>query len=155
MLRSRNNNISKRPIGTVTSTSRLPWTTLFLLGGILYYFVILGRSINTTTRLNNNYDVTTNGAILGESPLLLPPPVPSSEPGMTVTATTDTAATNINTNIQQSTETVVDFERQEGVVLAVKIHGITKKNQLIMLKQSLCLLRAAYNHPSSVEKTHQ
>ena len=44
----------------------------------------------------------------------------------------------------QSRSKIVDFERQEGVVIAVKIHGHDKN--IVQLKQSLCLLQAAYNH---------
>lgn len=39
---------------------------------------------------------------------------------------------------------IVDFEQQEGVVIAVKIHG--HSHNIIQLKQSLCLLTAAYNY---------
>jgi len=38
--------------------------------------------------------------------------------------------------------TMVPFEKQEGVVIATKIHG---PHQLFLLKQSLCLLHFAYN----------
>ncbi|KAL7563216.1 hypothetical protein ACA910_014489 [Epithemia clementina (nom. ined.)] len=39
-------------------------------------------------------------------------------------------------------ESVIEFERQEGVVIATKLHGI---HQLFLLEQSLCLLHYAYN----------
>lgn len=38
---------------------------------------------------------------------------------------------------------IVDFQKQDGVVVAVKIHGPA---HAIQLKQSLCLFTAAYNH---------
>ena len=37
---------------------------------------------------------------------------------------------------------VVEFERQDGVVIATKLHGI---HQLFLMEQSLCLLHYAYN----------
>jgi len=38
--------------------------------------------------------------------------------------------------------TMVPFEKQDGIVIATKIHG---PHQLILLRQSLCLLHFAYN----------
>ena len=71
-------------------------------------------------------------------------PLPAAESAISLTgvAATNTKTTTRTGNLKE----VVDFERQEGVVLAVKIQGMPKINQLIMLKQSLCLLKAAYNH---------
>ena len=40
---------------------------------------------------------------------------------------------------------VIDFERQDGVVIVTKIHSEKAKNHIKMLKQSLCLLQKAYN----------
>jgi hypothetical protein len=54
---------------------------------------------------------------------------------------TSLAAGNITTATDGSE--IKDFERQKGVVIAVKIHGPPHVKQL---KQSLCLLNAAYNN---------
>lgn len=40
---------------------------------------------------------------------------------------------------------IVDFEHQEGVVIAVKIHAGSQPQHIDEIKQSLCLLHAAYN----------
>mmetsp|Transcript_45601 Transcript_45601/g.46181 ORF Transcript_45601/g.46181 Transcript_45601/m.46181 type:complete len:440 (-) Transcript_45601:191-1510(-) len=39
-------------------------------------------------------------------------------------------------------EDVIEFDRQEGVVIVTKVHG---RHQLALLKQSMCLLHYAYN----------
>jgi hypothetical protein len=52
------------------------------------------------------------------------------------------AATNMNTNTS-STGVIRDFEAQPRVVIATKIHG---PPHIPQLKQSLCLLMAAYNN---------
>jgi hypothetical protein len=46
-------------------------------------------------------------------------------------------------NNRKGKQEIVEFERQEGVVIATKLHG---RVYLKMLKQSLCLLTAAYNN---------
>jgi len=49
-----------------------------------------------------------------------------------------------NTIINESHhhEDVIEFDRQEGVVIVTKVHG---RHQLALLKQSMCLLHYAYN----------
>lgn len=47
-----------------------------------------------------------------------------------------------NESQQNHDEDVMEFQRQEGVVIVSKVHG---PHQLALLKQSMCLLRYAYN----------
>ena len=60
---------------------------------------------------------------------------------------TDTAITENDKETKPSTgfdpDSIVEFERQEGVVIATKLHGI---HQLFIMEQSLCLLHYAYNN---------
>jgi len=61
--------------------------------------------------------------------------------------TSNTTTTTISTSTMRSItgffdETIREFERQEGVVIATKIHG---PEYLRMLTQMLCLLHQAYN----------
>jgi tellurite resistance protein len=58
------------------------------------------------------------------------------------TPSLDTSLATGNITIASGSD-IKDFERQKGVVIAVKIHGPPHVKQL---KQSLCLLNAAYNN---------
>jgi hypothetical protein len=66
----------------------------------------------------------------------------------TTTQQADEPNKNNNTTNEQPQERptrrrIVAFERQEGVVIATKVHG---PHQMNLLDQSLCLLHHAYNH---------
>jgi len=64
---------------------------------------------------------------------------------ITTSASTREALEAVQQQVQQTqtTASIVDFEHQEGAVIATKIHGPGSWNQLV---QSQCLLQAAYNN---------
>jgi hypothetical protein len=53
------------------------------------------------------------------------------------------AVDSTTSTVPASSMEIIDFEKQDKVVIAIKIHGVP---YLTQLKQSLCLLTAAYNN---------
>ena len=83
-------------------------------------------SFSTLTRNNDNKESSTTADQNNTNFLLIP-----------------TNNITINNNESHNNhEDVIEFQRQEGVVIVTKVHG---PHQLALLKQSMCLLRYAYN----------
>ncbi|KAL7574436.1 hypothetical protein ACA910_015809 [Epithemia clementina (nom. ined.)] len=67
----------------------------------------------------------------------------SPPPEATISAANTTLKSNDGDSNSTNTTTIIEFERQPGVVIVTKLHGV---HQLLLLEQSLCLLQYAYNY---------
>jgi hypothetical protein len=67
------------------------------------------------------------------------------EPAVTTNGETVSVLQNTTgmSSSRSGTKNIVEFERQDGVVIVTKLHG---PHQLTLLEQSLCLLHYAYNN---------
>jgi hypothetical protein len=119
---------------------------------------VVGLESTTTTTstietANQAAQASRDTASMDESSSELVPPPPTTATtaeavvsGAETTEKNSVAATTVATLSNNSfvyTGPIKEFERQERVVIATKIHGDDKFNQL---QQSLCLLHYAYNH---------
>ena len=93
---------------------------------------VVQQSINDTTA----YSEQTTRQIVSSSPYIINPPGSVSSSNTTFTA-------NVATTNMTGTATAQEFVKQDGVVIATKIHST---NHLNALEQMLCLLHYAYNN---------